>query len=629
MQSFKQFMQAQNERVNFDALPGTYLGRLNKDVLAHREIVDPKKKMLDLFKSLKWSDITFNVVGGENTTRSCYAVLPEELRKYVNLANLQGAQRATPKFGDWAMVGNNSNTQGIMMKYESANSLQRSHFPNGGIPRTLRGLGVGPKLYRALLHNAGYLRSNSGAKEGAQRSWLSMVKNKLDKNGVPTDEHVLSMMLGDNIFAIDPSLSDGRKVELAKNFLTTMGNRQATHGLNFDVDPLLKALLDEKQPRLLARFYGPGSGLQFNSAAVAPAPAAPATADWSARIAQYVLTDENDHSWEVGDYIVVKAYLRSNVDLPVRRVIEHAGGAWTAIRVVDVPRYAATGSIAGMDVRTTRDKSKWTKAKTPAGAPPAGPIDDSAAARVAAHRGTAAVDTATTGSSAADAANQARAAAIHAAVHAPRPPAVAPDSTPAAAAHLSAEINIVMHAPGAVAMDTQAHDMDNRTSWALRDDSKLYVDQAALASATQAYPVFSFTPTPSAGQVLLYKLFNLRTGAQAVVTEDDRIAIKAAYNLVRLETSELTRKTDVAHGDHVFMSKHRTLFGLVCPVSYTTRAGAHTARQGQESVYVVKMPGARTIQTKPSQLLKVVVSANEGLARVFESYDQYVSLLLL
>jgi ribosomal protein S18 acetylase RimI-like enzyme len=584
MQSFAEFEQRlrANEDVNFDNLGDTYLGRKHASMQSFKQSNDLKKVVLEHFKNIRWRDITWHSTGGGGYNVPRYPVLPATVQSALSAYNAEMQRiRQTPAFGTW--YGVDGATTGVYFNVEGTNAFQRSHFPNGGVSEALRGVGIGPKLYRSLLREMGYLSSTSNAADGAQRSWASMVGNKLEANGTPTAEHVLSVMAGDWILAIDPGYNPRQAVQVAKSFLRS--NQVTPNGRNFDVDPVLKGLLDADSPSTLEPFSHDPEAIARRAEAARAAAAAERDAQHNqlqTRLAQYCLTDENNHSWEVGDYIVVRDYLMQVAypNLPTRRVVKRTEeNYYVAILPSDVPAFLRTGHLP-TDTRqcNLHTKQIWVKAKTPPGAPAPGPLNVPAPAATAAGR---------------------------------------PAPTPATG---DARTQLVNGQAGVLPADIDMHAgaMHTMNSAINTQGAKLYVKRSSLTDYSKGNFVYASRPRTAGDQERVI-FYNLRAYARLEMTVAEMDALIAEHDLVTISATRLTTKRDVRRHDFVFMAAHRTLFGLICPVVRTVRGGEGTARAGQETVYVTTKPGGRAIETRAEQVKKVSVVTNEGFE--FEGPD--------
>lgn len=354
-----------NERINLDNVEDTYFGGERANVDKHKRDAEADAAVVDAFKSLGWRELAFDVHFNSKGERTCFVLLPKHILAAIKAAN---AHFRYAKFGTW--VDNTPDylmSETVFMKTDSAHEFQRSHFPDG-IPNALRGLSIGAKLYRALLHLVGYMRSDLSADPGAVRSWMSMVKDKLDGGGSPTEEHVGSMMLGTTVLALDPSLPDGQKLEVAKRFLDEYGSLVSSRaGRVFDVDPTLKKLLDGAYPGALDKFSPDSRAKAWNerqSRYVAGLGAADLE-NYQRNIKSYTVSGIDNHDWSVGDFVV----LRRSVDRlmlwkpTVLQVVGRDGDRYVAVDWRQVDAYR--GNPAHIAIRTTSDKAQWVKAKDP------------------------------------------------------------------------------------------------------------------------------------------------------------------------------------------------------------------------------------------------------------------------
>jgi ribosomal protein S18 acetylase RimI-like enzyme len=267
--SYEDFL---NEDVDMGRLGNTYLGQQDAEIKQHKEAGRPASMytkqqgdhpgalapqaqcVLDAFKRLDWQRIRW-VQEMDDEQMVCFVVLPDDVQVELTAYNrMAQAAKETPRFGDWYGVSN-CTTDGVRMLVDGPDMFHRSHFPGGGIPHPLRGVGVGVKLYRALLKHAGYIASNYTATSSAQRSWVSMVQNKLGPDGTPTAQHVLSFAAGNAVLAFDPAFDPAKAVDIVGRFIKLLEEHTDIHAYNHDVDPVLrKWIRDAGKEEILAPF---------------------------------------------------------------------------------------------------------------------------------------------------------------------------------------------------------------------------------------------------------------------------------------------------------------------------------------------------------------------------------------
>lgn len=229
--------------------PETYLKKAKDRQALARELSPLIKRFKEAITNLNWREVTWNVRGS-----SYYPILPAEI-----LAIYEEAQRKVSGqqdsfingvmgdgFGKWATANNQSDC--IHMEVDSGG---RSHFPGGGIPRSLRGARLGYKLYRALLEKKKWLRSNTAGTLEKDNAWASLISPKVNADGSLSEDDVHAILGPDCVFAMIKTISNDEKIRFATNFLDNNISYSSVNPRNFAIDDELKAILPEDY---MARF---------------------------------------------------------------------------------------------------------------------------------------------------------------------------------------------------------------------------------------------------------------------------------------------------------------------------------------------------------------------------------------
>jgi hypothetical protein len=384
-----------------ERLSGSQMGRIRQDTInlqraraerpPQRSFQEVAYELNKKLKQIRRLDITMETPGG---TRKYYPRFPMEIVELMRELKAIDQSRFRSEFGKWRDVYE-SDSEAIYFKTESPSDFQRSHFPNGGIPPSLRGLGLGYKLYRTLLKFAGYISSNTSGTEEKDKAWGSMLTYKSNPDGTPSEDDAHAVIGPNNWLAIDKGLSLNSKLEVAQRFIRDVIGLSSTREDRFDIDDELLNLLPdtflvqlnqgyiqglvrdgrltpERRDEILAR-QSEAQRLEQERIAREEAAATERRAREEAvtrkrlakRIAQYGASP--DEPWEVGDYIVVKSYLydASYSSLPIRKVILRRNGEWVASGIDEVIQIES-GQVRpeqARDTRTTSNPSSWVKVK--------------------------------------------------------------------------------------------------------------------------------------------------------------------------------------------------------------------------------------------------------------------------
>jgi hypothetical protein len=346
--TYEQFIR---EDVMGSEIQGHYLGKVHRE----REQLLAKtpgrplsgNSVVEAFRHADWRGITFEVESpsGRNGTSIAYPKLPAKLQELVD-----GTDEGRFQYGSWYGGKGVRSYSAISMEYEAEKRFNRTHF-SGGIPSSLQGIGLGVKLYRALLEHVGFMASEEDASPMARRAWLSLVTDRLDAKGAPTDQHVHSIAVGSAVLAISPSLPAAEKVEVATRFLERLRDAFEPGTQNFGIDPPLRTLLDEEDGRILAPFAH-ASARDRDDAAERHA-----VENLKEEIARICATDQDNHDWGLLSYVVVRSVLLDETaeDVPVYQVTNRDERTWHAER-------------KGLPAIKTSDKTAWVLAKRPADA---------------------------------------------------------------------------------------------------------------------------------------------------------------------------------------------------------------------------------------------------------------------
>jgi len=492
--------------------------------------------------------------------------MPANVRELIKQLYRINRMSANNDIGKWATTTNDLSDE-IYMNVDSG--TQRSHFPNSGIPTGLRGINLGYKLYRALLQKYKWLTSNTSGTTEKDNVWQSIVSAKRDAQGNLTEDDVHGIVSAERVFAMIKTLPDAEKIRIATDYLNrfSASDKNSITARNFIIDPELKAIL----PKDVVAEFTPGNAEARILRTLAP------------RLAKFAPGGQDDHSWNVGDLIVVREYLMcaDYADLPVRLVVAKSReGQYTAVKMTELNSYKNTGAVS--DPRTTDEnrKSVWVKSTVSA----LTPIEKRLLDAYLANPRTPLPTTPT----------------VTVAPTAPRN--TAPRNTQGVNTPMS--LNVIDNEMTGQTRNVIRRQLETVTNGeaALYVPQEFFTNDQRLRNRTQgrtATACFFVMPDPrTPGQL---QLINSRTADYIRITQ----AQFDQLNLVKIQIAPIQNKTEVSPNDYVYITNHTSKLGLVCPVSYTTKGRPGTAREGQESVYVHVTPGSRTIEMRPTMMMKV------------------------
>jgi hypothetical protein len=354
-------------------------------VRSYEEVASELRKAL---RNVRRVDIQMEKPGG---SRYYYPKFPREIVVLLEEIKNINESRMQNDFGKWRDVYPDRDSA-IHFATDSPSDFQRSHFPDGGIPASLRGIGLGYKLYRALLAAAGYISSNPSGTREKDKAWGSLLSYKQNPDGTPSEDDAHAIIGPGNWMAIDKGVSNNTKISRAMDFIQQRINFDNTKPNQFDMDDELLALmpdafLSQLNERYLRSLVADDRITQekFNIINAAQSEARRLEAErqarrdaeelerrerqerelitrHAARIAQYGA--DLNAEWQVGDFIVLRDYLLQDYSsLPIRQVAHQNGNQYIAVSVRDAMRIAngeMTWRDAG-DTRTTSRKPEWVK----------------------------------------------------------------------------------------------------------------------------------------------------------------------------------------------------------------------------------------------------------------------------
>ncbi len=385
------FMDLVSESAEITEMGVSSVSRLTGSELAGvRKFSQDLSRLISLIRAAKSSDIIMERAGAERRYYPRFRN-PEIIQAMQTLKSYS-ENRFLSTVGKWKDIYPNDD-DAIYMRTDAPDSHQRSHFPNDGIPVSLRGTKLGTKLYRALVRTAGYISSNTAGTREKDNVWASMLETKRDANGNPTEEDVHAIIGPSNWMALDKNLDRTTKMTAAMRFISDKIRFERTGPEQFDMDDELFQQLPEDFLSNLDSSYlrtlvddGRITREKYDSVRNARANAERAARERAdreeveareraareeqsirnrliARIARFGA--DPDAEWNVGDFIVVKNYLyRDNYDpLPIREVAAYRNGVYYALTIREMIRVRnnEVDPVNANNNRTTRDKSIWVK----------------------------------------------------------------------------------------------------------------------------------------------------------------------------------------------------------------------------------------------------------------------------
>lgn len=368
---------------NLHLLTNSGLGKTKAYVLALKNLKIALSKLVGTDIQMKQNP---------NSSNYYNPVLPTNIVDLMKKVYEINPSKAHTNVGRWLDLDPGNYNSTIYLKINDASSYQRSHFPNDGIPTALRGIGLGGKLYRALVKKVGYISSTD--RDGTAEkdyAWASILEFKGNPDGTPSSEDVHGISGEHNWMAIDRDFPEDEKLAIAKKFIVNKIQFENTQAEKFDIDDELISLLSNEFLSNLDRTYL--TSLVENERITRERYTeiieiadrsrhrheettreterqreTQANVALQNRLLQFGVVDEAA-TWKVGDYIVVRQYLYNTTytGLPIRKVvhkdINNGTAYYVAIRIADAIRLesesVALSSIN--DTRTTSIPTAWVK----------------------------------------------------------------------------------------------------------------------------------------------------------------------------------------------------------------------------------------------------------------------------
>lgn len=382
-----------------ERLQQSHMGRVRQDTIRRqqdqanrpqtRSYQEVSAELTKALRQVRRLDITMEKPGG---SRNYYPRFQQPIVELMRELKTIDANRFQNDFGKWRDVyPDDSNA--IHFRTEGPSDYQRSHFPNGGIPPALRGVGLGFKLYRTLLKFAGYISSNPSGTTEKDKAWGSMLTYKSNPDGSPSEDDAHAIIGPNNWMALDKGLSNSDKASNAERFIENVIRFENTKPDRFDMDDELLAIMPDEvlvklhrdylnslvtdqrlseervQAILAARTEAMRRDEERREREEAQARERRARQETetreraAARITRFGAQPDED--WNVGDFIVVKSYLFDVTydSLPIRRVVDERNGSYIAVKIQDAIRIDAGDITVGQanDNRSTSEKSNWVK----------------------------------------------------------------------------------------------------------------------------------------------------------------------------------------------------------------------------------------------------------------------------
>ena len=285
-----------------DEIPSTgshYMSSDREFRIANKNVAPLLKLIHDYIKNMSWREISFDVSGSKNvvvlpiplrrlmsqmyTATSEYhkpiilhggtatrALNASEKKVYNKIAHFQlstvNVSSNDPLDTNTSNVYTFKGVDGTDSRYyinmTCGSPGDRTHFPNGGINKGLKGLGQ--KLYRAIIDKYEWVQTNSGGSGIKDLMWDSLSDYKYKADGTrDTKAEIYSFRLRDSLFALSTALDKKKTIEHGFKIMNKVGDktilaskqlRKENHiGIDADYILFLKANLEGLTPALKSK----------------------------------------------------------------------------------------------------------------------------------------------------------------------------------------------------------------------------------------------------------------------------------------------------------------------------------------------------------------------------------------
>lgn len=626
---------------------------------ATKNVAPLLKQIQDYITNMSWSEITFQTTGSKNTV-----VLPMPLLALMSkmyLANSEyhrpievyGAGErqltsiekglynkiahfnlsavtvdandplGTSTSGVYVFKGVQGTGSAFHINMTCGRAGDRTHFPNNGINKGLKGLGQ--KLYRKLINTYGWVQTNSGGSGIKDLMWDSLTDFKYKSDGTTrdTDSEVYSFRFAGTLYALDTMQVPELLVKFGhtiinkvsdKNKLSSAQSRK-DNGIAIDPDYIaaVKILLPQLPPSSKSLAVEMLDWLEPDPAVASERERIKREreeAEANARNAALATTLQSfcgvsriqdlSSDWKIGSWVVLKHYLVNNsADIKIRKIVKKTGPEYAAIKNTDLPAFNSNGALNDVRTATESTRELWVTALPPAVGKDLPPGVYGVSADAPRETGAVTVTPAPTAA-------------------ATTTTAATPDST----GLISSNIQSLFNTAAGIA-STYNFDNTVRKRFLTRtiNNNFLYLTQSIPADCKiNGTPIFGYFVTGTNVKTL----YNSKTMEDVRVAPTDWDAIQPL--LAQYTRSPISDKRELTPGSLVFIKQHSKYFGYVAEVLSTSL----TAR-GDKYVYL-RVPGAGTgnrLTLTPVALDKLTrVVPNESsskqygtlFGKVFENY---------
>ena len=241
------FVKSYESNLNIDKLTGSTIVSKYKDELNYSKNTEKYhellKQLINSLNELSWKDIDY-VYLDEPGLNQYYPVFPanivSRMKDIIKISSINFRYNIGTWYDIMDDLGVTRMYNAIHFNLEKETHFNRSHFPDGGIPMSIRGIGLGYKLYRALIHKVGYMSSDSIGTLEKDRVWKSIISYKSDDS----DVHAIVGLT--DWLVIDKSKFDLNIINIIDEFIEEKIKYKYTIPNKFDIDnELINKLPDE------------------------------------------------------------------------------------------------------------------------------------------------------------------------------------------------------------------------------------------------------------------------------------------------------------------------------------------------------------------------------------------------
>jgi len=156
-----------------------YLSGIDEDLNLIKEIKNQKTRLDIAIGNVRWDELIIVISINSGNSKTYEVSFPEEITKIIGeIQQTINRLRHLEKVGDEILFAGEFDR--LYCPIQVRNFDKRIHIGQAGIPRSIRGLGLGVKIYRAIIEAEDLITSNATELYGfGKLLWNSLRKSEL------------------------------------------------------------------------------------------------------------------------------------------------------------------------------------------------------------------------------------------------------------------------------------------------------------------------------------------------------------------------------------------------------------------------------------------------------------------